>query len=259
MLPTVNAVRDLQVTDVGVSRAHIMACSDGNKYVVKFVRITSPNNKTVINELIGGSIASRIGLPCPETVLVSISPEFIKNSDELTRDGIREGLHIGSKFVGGQNFYKFRPEYLVGKHLTNTDDLYGVITFDNWVLNSDRDNIGNNLIEFLPNSEMYYRMIDFGHCFTGDTWNANQLSQRINDPNIVPCLWFVRDNTTDVSKFEQWFKIVEELGDEEIAGILADTPKDWNLANDERECLLALINTRRKAVRTYILASRGRL
>jgi hypothetical protein len=33
------------------------------------------------------------------------------------------------------------------KTLENLQDLYGVICFDNWVLNVDRNNVGNNLIE----------------------------------------------------------------------------------------------------------------
>ncbi|MHB1907756.1 MAG: HipA family kinase [Nitrososphaerales archaeon] len=155
MLTVVSATTDLQTAEIGVSKAHFMLCSDGNKYVVKFVKRDSAVNlrRTVVNELVAGTLASRMRLPCPETVLVSISSEFIHNSVELTQDGVREGYHIGSKFVSGRNFAQFSEDFARGKRVTNVDDLYGVIVFDNLVLNIDRNNNGNNLIDILPNNE----------------------------------------------------------------------------------------------------------
>jgi hypothetical protein len=259
MLTTVSATIDLQVAEIGVSRAHIMMCDDGNKYVVKFVKTNPTPNRTVVNELVAGCLANHLGLPNPQTVLVSISSDFIANSIELTQDGVQAGLHIGSKYVSGQNFNKFSQQYARGRTLSNGDDLYGVIVFDNLVLNVDRNNSGNNLLDLLQNNEAYYRMIDFGHCFTGDSWTIAVLQARKEDTHIVECFWYISENTLQPDKFEAWFTLIEGMPDEDVERILQDIPEGWAIPTEERSALKDLVSFRKSRIRGIVSASRGRL
>lgn len=92
-LITINAIRDLGRVRKGGSNAHFFLCDDGNEYLVKFV--DSGQTKTAINELVGGSLALKLNLPTPNTVLVNVSQDIIQLSDELRQRNILVGTHIG--------------------------------------------------------------------------------------------------------------------------------------------------------------------
>ena len=109
--------------------------------------------KTVVNELVGGSLAI-INLPTPNISLVNVSSEFIEVSDVLRSRGITAGLQIGfAKLTNAADFHQLERQFSGEMILENSHDLYGIICFDNWVLNSDRNNAGNNMIEILGNKQ----------------------------------------------------------------------------------------------------------
>jgi hypothetical protein len=56
----------------GGAQGHLMRCSDGNFYVVKF-RNNPQHLRVLTNEMLGTRLAERAGLPVPRTEVVEVS------------------------------------------------------------------------------------------------------------------------------------------------------------------------------------------
>jgi len=57
----------------GGAQSHLMRCSDGNYYVVKFQN-NPQHRRILVNELLGTNLAKRLGLPTtPVAVVVDVS------------------------------------------------------------------------------------------------------------------------------------------------------------------------------------------
>lgn len=251
----VNAVRDLGRVGKGGSHSHFFSCDDGNEYLVKFA--APAPNKTVINELVGGALALLLNLPAPEIALVQIPPSIVALSD-LQRRGIAAGLHLGIRRLPRDcwDFDTLPPDFLGRNTLINVDQLYGVITFDNWLLNTDRNNSGNNMLQLLPKNQMRYVMIDFGHCFGGDSWNESLAGQEDNN-NLMPFFPYFLGHINRLTNFEAWFMSLERLPDSEIESVLSRIPTTWSLTAGEKQVLLNLIKHRRYLPRSIIIANRS--
>src|SRR5262249_33354494 len=91
----------------GGARSHLMRCSDGHYYVVKFQN-NPQHPRILVNEMLATRIASRIGLPTAPVGIVGVSQELIELTPELcvenaavaspmpARFGIRFSLPAGS-------------------------------------------------------------------------------------------------------------------------------------------------------------------
>jgi len=253
-LETVRAVRDLGAVDTGGSKARFVYCDDGKEYVVKFVE---GGRKTPINELVGGKLALTIDLPSPNIVKVEITESFLNLFSEL-RTRIQAGLHIGIERLSSDTWSFNYPieDRLRDKTLINAKQLYGVICFDNWTYNDDRDNKGNNMIEFLSDNKMKYIMIDFGHCFTDHVWDENILRNKRDSMYIMRVFDFIKRRVADF-KFEDWFTIIENFPDITIDSIVDEIPKSWNLSANEKNALLEFIKNRKHLIRKIINNNRG--
>lgn len=247
---TVTAIRDLGKVDTGGSNAHFFLCSDQKEYVVKFVE---SGKKTTVNELVGGTLAWSLKLPTPRIVKVMITEGLINLQDELKKRNIPAGFHIGIERLPSSAWSFNYPieEKLHDKTLINTSELYGVIGFDNWVINTDRDNKGNNMIDFLPNNKIKYMMIDFGHCFTNNEWNEN-LQNSINSTNMMGVFNFIKRHVRDFVDFEYWIKEIESFQDNVIDSIVSNVPDTWNLSPNERAILLNFIISRKRLIRAIV-------
>jgi hypothetical protein len=53
----------------GGSQSHLLRCSDGEYYVVKFQN-NPQGARTLVNEMLGAALAARLDLPAPETAIV---------------------------------------------------------------------------------------------------------------------------------------------------------------------------------------------
>src|ERR1700722_18118870 len=66
----------------GGAQSHLMRCSDGNFYVVKF-RNNPQHLRVLANELLATRLAERVGLPVPLTEVVEVNDWLIRHSPEL--------------------------------------------------------------------------------------------------------------------------------------------------------------------------------
>jgi hypothetical protein len=66
----------------GGAQSHLMRCSDGRYYVVKFQN-NPQHRRILVNEMLGTRLASRLGLPTPPVSVVNVPEELIRLTDEL--------------------------------------------------------------------------------------------------------------------------------------------------------------------------------
>src|SRR2546422_11352247 len=68
----------------GGAQSHLMRCSDGHYYVVKFQN-NPQHTRILVNELLATRLAARLGLPTTPVAVVEVSPERIRLTPEFVR------------------------------------------------------------------------------------------------------------------------------------------------------------------------------
>src|SRR6188474_2467463 len=89
----------------GGAQSHLLEGDDGCFYVVKF--LNNPQHRRIlVNELVSSIFLRYLQISSPETAIVSITPEFLKENPQVSFElGTRSvpvaaGRHFGSKFPG---------------------------------------------------------------------------------------------------------------------------------------------------------------
>ena len=89
----------------GGAQAHLMRCSDGNYYVVKFQN-NPQHRRILVNELLGTRLAARLNLPTARVEIVEVGEELISLTYDLAMEMPRSrvpchaGLQFGSLYPG---------------------------------------------------------------------------------------------------------------------------------------------------------------
>src|SRR5260221_10153008 len=90
----------------GGAQSHLMRCSDGHYYVVKFQN-NPQHRRILVNELLGTRLARRLGPPTTPVAIVHVSGELIRLTPELSMEMPRSrvprqaGLQLRSPYPGG--------------------------------------------------------------------------------------------------------------------------------------------------------------
>jgi hypothetical protein len=125
--------------DAGGAKSHLMRCSDGNYYVVKFQN-NPQHRRILVNELLGTRLVSRLGLPTVPLEVVEVRPELIRLTPELcielprSRMPCMAGLQFGSRYPGDPRkltLHDFLPDEKL-REVANLHDFAGMLVFDNW-------------------------------------------------------------------------------------------------------------------------------
>ena len=218
----------------GGSQSHLLRCSDGEYYVVKFQN-NPQGARTLVNEMLGGALAARMGLPTPETAIVEVSEPLIQHSEECVIQIGRElipctpGQCFGSRLPSQAGPYGsrvmmaahgFLPDF-PPREVTNAADFAGMLVFDKWTGNMDW-----RQVIFVPDvATQNYRivMIDNGFCFNGREWNF---------PYAPKCGLAARPSAygavQGIESFEPWLQILENVTGNHLLDQLADDiPHEW--------------------------------
>ncbi len=94
----------------GGAQSHLMRCSDGYYYVVKFQN-NPQHRRILVNELLGTRLASRLGLPTTPAAIIEVSEELIRLTPELAMEHPRR--------------------------VENLQDFAGMLVFDKWTCNTN--------------------------------------------------------------------------------------------------------------------------
>jgi hypothetical protein len=242
----------------GGSQAHLMRCSDGHYYVVKF-----PNNpqgrKVLFNELFASRLAVMLKLPVPEQAIVDVSQELISLTPNLSMDvsmhlvPCEPGLCFGSQmpYDPRKASYLTQPYSLFNPaEIENGTDVLGMLVFDKWTCNTD----GRQVICARPSEDArwFMLMIDQGGCFNQEDWTFPDSPIRGRFRGLE-----VYKKVRGLESFEPWLSRLDEIADSAIAAAAYDIPSKWH--GEERwkiDKLVSDLNRRKGRVRELLWSMR---
>jgi hypothetical protein len=241
----------------GGAQGHLMRCSDGNFYVVKFQN--NPQHLRVLtNEILATRLAERAGLPVPVTEVVEVNDWLVEHTPELhvqlAHDTIRcdAGLQFGSQYavspLEGQVF-DYLPAEMFGL-VRNLEAFAGIMVLDKWTGNAD----GRQAAFWRRSRERKYTaaFIDQGYCFNAGEWTFPDYPLRgVYARNEVYA------SVRGWESFEPWLSRIETMEEDVMWGLAEEIPPDWYGREwEELEKLVRTLIVRRVAVRELIEAFR---
>jgi hypothetical protein len=232
----------------GGAQSHLMRCSDGYYYVVKFQN-NPQHRRILVNELLGTRLARRLGLPTTPVAIVHVSEELIRLTPELSMEMPRArvpcqaGLQFGSRYPGDPRrlaLHDFLPDEQL-RQVENVHEFAGMLVFDKWTCNTN----GRQTIFFRETSaeprwgaggsppsspdaedaaQSYQTMmIDQGFCFNAGEWNYPDAPLRgLYARNRV------YEGVTGMESFAPWTDRVEKSVTERVlAEVIREIPPEW--------------------------------
>ncbi|HKW57114.1 MAG TPA: HipA family kinase [Candidatus Acidoferrum sp.] len=235
----------------GGAQSHLMRCSDGHYYVVKFQN-NPQHRRVLVNELLGAHLARRLGLPTAPVAIVEVSEQLIRLTPELTIELPRQripcqaGPQFGSRFPGDPRritLHDFLPDEQL-RQVTNLEDFAGMLVFDKWTCNTNGrqtlflqdEQRGEPPDSEAGKSRWPYRtlMIDQGFCFNAGEWNFPDAPLRGLYPRSR-----VYQGVIGMESFAPWFTRLEQhITDRVLQEVLGQIPPPWY--EDDYDALMRL-------------------
>ncbi len=247
----VTAVRDLRITR-GSAGSHAFECDDGQVYFVKF----KDKTRTVVNEHVGYSLARFLELPVPEGRHVTVPQNLIDASDDLRSRGIAGGEHHGTRWMEG--CVDFKGLVVRDLVLANAGTLPGLIVLDNLVVNMDRNNPGNNLLQVMPSGSLEFRTVDFSEILSGRNWDIETLRLAKTTSYMVPVFPTVALPVRGLSSFSPWLEKTETVSQATVDRIMSEVPDSWEVGEAESAAICDFLLTRKDMVRGILVANKSR-
>jgi hypothetical protein len=211
----------------GGAQGHLMRCSDGNFYVVKF-RNNPQHLRVLANELLATRLAEITELPVPRTEVVEVGDWLIEHTPELNIQlagqtiACQAGLQFGSRYVvsplEGQVF-DYLPMELLGR-VRNLETFAGILTIDKWTGNAN----GRQAAFWRKLRERKYTatFIDQGYCFNAGEWTFPDSPLRgvYARNEVYACVrgW---------ESFEPWLTRIEKIDDDIVWSAAGEIPPEW--------------------------------
>ena len=241
----------------GGAQGHLMRCSDGSFYVVKF-RNNPQHLRVLANEMLATRLAERAGLPVPMTEVVQVDEWLVEHTPELSiqlaHNTIRcqAGLQFGSRYVvsplEGQ-VLDYLPVEMLGL-VRNLETFSGMLVLDKWTGNAN----GRQAAFWRKSRERKYTasFIDQGYCFNAGEWTFPDYPLR-----GVYARNEVYEGVRGWESFEPWLSRVENMEQELVWNLAGEIPPEWYGGEwEELERLARTLIERRKTVRGLIEAFR---
>jgi len=237
----------------GGAQSHLMRCSDGHFYVVKFQN--NPQHRRVLaNEMFATRLAERIGLPVPVTEVVEANEWLIAHTPELMVEMVhgtrpcQAGLQFGSRYVVSPAqglVYDFLPEDML-ERVRNLDSFAGILALDKWTCNAN----GRQAAFWKRSRERKFTVtfIDQGYCFNAGEWTFPDSPLRgvygRNDVYRGIMGWL---------SFDPWLTRIVEMDAEAIWRCAEEVPVEWYGETSDMERLVEALLKRRARVPELIL------
>jgi len=241
----------------GGAQGHLMRCSDGNFYVVKF-RNNPQHLRVLANELLATRLAESVGLPVPATDVVEVGGWLIEHTPELSIQlagstiPCQAGLQFGSRYVvsplEGQVFDYLPMEML--ERVRNLETFAGMLAMDKWTGNAN----GRQAAFWRRLRERKYTVsfIDQGYCFNAGEWSFPDVPMR-----GVYARNEVYESVRGWESFEPWLSQIEQMDEEYVWSAAGEIPPEWYGSDwGALETLTCALLKRRPRVRELITAFR---
>jgi hypothetical protein len=238
----------------GGAQGHLMRCSDGEFYVVKFQN--NPQHRRVLaNELLATRLADAVGLPVPATDVVLVDDWLVQHTPDLRMQMVhgtvacQAGAQFGSRFVVAPLsgvVYDYLPEHLLEK-VRNLNAFAGMLCLDKWTCNAN----GRQAAFWKKSREKKFTatFIDQGYCFNAGEWSFPDSPLR-----GVYARNEVYRGVIGWESFEPWLGNIVKMDDAAIWRCAEDIPKEWYGESAELERLVEQLAKRRTRVAELILA-----
>ncbi len=143
MFDQVNGTLYKEALREGGSLPGLMRTDDGGDYVVKF-RGNAQGCKVLVAELIAGELARRLGLPVPDLVLLTLSPDFGATEQDIDVQQLlraSRGTNVALEFLDGAVTYQ--PDAGDPPSGPTSSE---IVWFDAFVMNPDRSALNPNFL-----------------------------------------------------------------------------------------------------------------
>lgn len=237
----------------GGAQSHLLRCSDGKDYVVKF-RNNPQGPRVLANEFIFSNLASALGRTVPAYRIVEIDERFLQENRQVSfwLPGNRfvacePGLHFGSEYVVSPLQGKIADQMATSiAAIKNSQEFAAMLVLDKWVCNHD----SRQAVVWKRSRERKFTVsfIDHGWCFGGADWSlSDSWIQGIYQRAEV--YWSI----VGWQSFEPFLSQLESLSPDIIWDAVENTPPGWYL-NDwsSLERLAEALIRRRRLVRNLI-------
>ena len=238
----------------GGAQGHLMRCSDGEFYVVKFQN--NPQHRRVLaNELLATRLADAVGLPVPATDVVLVDDWLVQHTPDLRMQMVhgcvdcQAGAQFGSRYVVAPLsgvVYDYLPEHLLEK-VRNLNAFAGMLCLDKWTCNAN----GRQAAFWKKSREKKFTatFIDQGYCFNAGEWSFPDSPLR-----GVYARNEVYRGVTGWSSFEPWLGNISKMDEAAIWKCAEDIPTEWYGESCDLERLVEQLAKRRTRVAELILA-----
>jgi hypothetical protein len=254
----------------GGAQSHLMRCSDGNYYVVKFQN-NPQHRRVLVNEMLGTRMASRLGLPTAPVAVVQVVEELIRLTPELcielprSRTPCQPGLQFASRYPGDPRqltLHDFLPDEKL-REVGNLHDFAGMLVFDKWTCNTngrqtlffeqEKQPRGQPTKEQPPKAQLaggevpvyknpIYRtvMIDQGFCFNAGEWTFPDAPLRgLYARNRV------YEGVTGLNSFAPWLERLERgITARTLSDAAGEIPPEWY--DDDYDAVVQLLENLEK-------------
>ncbi|WP_350303121.1 HipA family kinase [Pediococcus acidilactici] len=230
ILSVVNVIEPIKN---GYTHPFIVACSNNKKYVIKTKNDYTGNHKIEFNELISYRLACLLDLPIPNANIVNLPADIIENNEDMQNINVTSGPCFASEYRKG--IPSITPLYL--EKCNNTDDLPGILLFDQLLLNDDRgDNPGNLLFDFKTKKIL---IIDHSNVFkNASIWQAEELLSYRSIPPVTVGMdgrnyLYIKKFVDGNSPFSKIIEKIKTLSPDNIHGLFKDIPLEWEIEPEE--------------------------
>jgi len=242
----------------GGAQSHLMRCSDGSYYVVKFQN-NPQHRRVLVNELLGTTLATHLGLPTTPIAIVDVCEELIKLTPDLCvemshlRIPCQPGLQFGSRYLAEPEQNTLRdilPDEVL-LTVENINEFVGMLVFDKWTCNTDSRQVIFNRPDATANYQAW--MIDQGFCFNAGEWNFPDAPRR--SLYLIPKVY---EQVRGIEFFEPWLDALEsEIGAQVLLDIAKTIPPEWyEFDSAALQRLLERLDLRKLRVRELIFSAR---
>ncbi len=256
--PRVSAVRFVRRM-AGGTQAHLIECSDGDYYAVKFSN-NPQGRRTLVNEWITSSVLTHLGLATPQVAAVDLSIGWIEDTSGIGMQFGRRivmpkaGRHFGSRYPGVPNYtpvYDFLPDQMLSG-VCNGSDFIGALVVDKWLGNCDwrqaifvRDSEGGSHSARAPFRAL---LIDHSLVANGANWSfPNVLAHGIYPRHLV------YETVVSMAVFEGYLSAVASFPEIALRNAFNALPSEWIEGEEaEAERLLEDLWNRRTKVASLI-------
>lgn len=220
----------------GASGARLLDWLKNGYFAAKYYDSAKP--WTLVSEYLAADLVSLLGLPIPARRIIPF----------------KEGLWFGSEWRADAKDFSPGME----NQLTNPEVVPGMIAFDVWICNRDR-NAGNMRFQRpSPGLRKYtVSLIDHSHSLIGDLPDIYELYHRIDEQGDPA--WFaaptpiqLRRLVISVEDFEPWLDKIEGIDPTQLSDTLDAIPSEWVPDSDQSKELVRFIINRAGKVRSLI-------